>query len=318
MKRNTQNEKYRSGMCYVGTTADGIRVYDRRESHLHLEGGLTMELISEAISRVRTSDELVTKETVEFGCIIGKTTCVRVDPAKDEIVYIRRGNRPGLTPMVKNREPEDCSCVTVVLIRHGNDMKLLTAYIGKGAPKEPWDLSIRTAQERLECEAFWKTHALAMGCPKKDDTVKRGRKTTHYVGETSHKLTVIEITDRRTPHGEIILRCRCECGNVTEVRGSDFYRNRTCGCEKCGYGDHVDGTCLHMLTLGVENGKMYHVGVRRTRYGKWEAKIKFRGKTIYLGTFDSYEDAVAERENAEALYFLPILEKYGRLPEDSE
>ena len=40
--------------------------------------------------------------------------------------------------------------------------------------------------------------------------------------------------------------------------------------------------------------------------------IGFKGKTIYLGTFKNFEDAVRERELAEEKYYEPILEENGR------
>lgn len=40
-------------------------------------------------------------------------------------------------------------------------------------------------------------------------------------------------------------------------------------------------------------------GVRLTKYGRWEARISKDGKEMYLGTFNTIEDAVAAREAAE-------------------
>lgn len=45
-------------------------------------------------------------------------------------------------------------------------------------------------------------------------------------------------------------------------------------------------------------------GVRfHEKSGKWEAKIGKDNKSIWLGRFDSFEDAVAAREEAEIKYF---------------
>ena len=44
--------------------------------------------------------------------------------------------------------------------------------------------------------------------------------------------------------------------------------------------------------------------------GKWVAKIKLKGKNIYLGRYDKKEDAIKARLKAEEEYFVPILEKH--------
>ena len=51
-------------------------------------------------------------------------------------------------------------------------------------------------------------------------------------GQKFGRLTVIEKTTKRSPHGEIIWKCRCKCGNITEVRGSNLLGGHTksCGC----------------------------------------------------------------------------------------
>jgi hypothetical protein len=47
-----------------------------------------------------------------------------------------------------------------------------------------------------------------------------------------------------------------------------------------------------------------HTGVLFNRAtNKWHAEIRVNRKSIHLGTFESIEDAILARENAEDLYF---------------
>ena len=145
----------------LGITTDGCYVYDRHNSHLHYEGGLTKDLLAEAISRINSKD--ITKKNhkfvINFGHTIGYTTCVDIDNT-DETVNVYRKGRKGWTRMVKNRQPKECSEITVIIRRFDGILILITAYIGASSPKEPWDPSIRTNKERVECAKFWSKHAL--------------------------------------------------------------------------------------------------------------------------------------------------------------
>ena len=54
---------------------------------------------------------------------------------------------------------------------------------------------------------------------------------------------------------------------------------------------------------------------------KWRAMLNFRGKHNYLGIFDTFEEAVEARQNAEKKYFAEFVEemkkegKFDSLPE---
>ena len=152
---------------FLGKTKDGVSVYDRDDSHFHSEGGLTPELFRLAIEAIDTKGKYFIKEQVQFDRVIGLKTCVEVGP-DDEIVMAYRktekGTRLGPTPMVKNREGEPCDSITAIIKRdrERNDGSYLlsTGYIGEGSPKEPWDPSIKTEEERKESKEFWDSHAL--------------------------------------------------------------------------------------------------------------------------------------------------------------
>lgn len=76
---------------------------------------------------------------------------------------VYRKGREDPTPMVKEREPLPCNVLTVI-IRKEKELKnhytLITAFVGRGSTREPWDKGIRSDEERRECVEFWSTHAL--------------------------------------------------------------------------------------------------------------------------------------------------------------
>ncbi|MBE5819402.1 MAG: hypothetical protein E7310_01010 [Clostridiales bacterium] len=101
-------------------------------------------------------------EVINFNRIIGKTNCVSVDKT-DTVVMAYRHGRKGPTPMVLNREPEDCSSLTVILKKDHNSGNyiLITAFFGDSSEKEPWDPSIISgSEEHQKAKDFWATHAL--------------------------------------------------------------------------------------------------------------------------------------------------------------
>lgn len=128
------------------------------------------------------------------------------------------------------------------------------------------------------------------------------------IGDKFDRLTVIEDTGKRSAGREAIYLCKCDCGNEIEVRSSNIGRHtKSCGCiRKILY---PNGTYLPALKINKEpqsNNTSGHVGVIKSR-GKWVAQIKIYGQKIYLGSFDTYEEACNAREAAELEIFAPII-----------
>ena len=149
---------------FLGKTKDGAEVYDRIDSHFHSEGGLTPELLAEAIGAINSKGRPFIKEKIDFDHIIGAQTCVETGP-EDEIVMVYRKGRSGQTPMVKNRDAEPCNSIIAILrkdfsIRDKDAYEMATSYIGSGSPREPWDPGISTDKELQQSTDFWNSHAL--------------------------------------------------------------------------------------------------------------------------------------------------------------
>ena len=154
--------------------------------------------------------------------------------------------------------------------------------------------------------------------------------TNDMVQKKFGRLTVIDRA-ANDKYGNTMWICKCSCGNETVVLGNSLRRGLTtsCGCRNReivtalnmqAVRSHnnsvelVDNTFLPGLTR--KPGKNSTTGVKGVRYkvqaGKWQARIDFQGNRIFLGYFDSFDDAVKARKAAEEKYYEPVLNRHGR------
>ncbi len=141
----------------LGKTANKQRVDDTPSSFYqkNLE-----PIIKDVLSKIESDNRKFIFDEINMGTIIGNSICVETTIA-DDIFYAQRNDRKGLTRFVRNRNPIPCSTVVVILNRahHGTKnyyyYKLVTAWIGKKTPAEPWDH--KATRESL---SFWNSHAL--------------------------------------------------------------------------------------------------------------------------------------------------------------
>ncbi len=146
----------------------GEMVVDRHNSHLH-ETGSMAELLPEALNKINARGRDFLIEEIDFGRVIGETICVATGHS-DQIIFARRPKRAGLTRFVKNRRPQPCSSLVVILKKAEEDDRyvLITAFVGHISRPEPWDERAFLKQEepklaREESISFWSTHALVWG-----------------------------------------------------------------------------------------------------------------------------------------------------------
>lgn len=128
-------------------------------SHHIKEHKVPLHLIEYAIeeSEIGPGDrEGIVTLTYDFDYRIGFNRCVKITE-DDHVVMVTRGTRLGTTPMVKGRNPEPTSLLTLILSVPNHCV--VTGYYGAHAPREPWDPSL-TEAERLESQTFWSQHAL--------------------------------------------------------------------------------------------------------------------------------------------------------------
>lgn len=142
-------------------------VVDRYVSHI--KASVAKHLPS-ALAQIKSQGRDFFIEEVDFGKTIGETTCVPTGPL-DQVVFAKRPKRLGMTRFVKNRTPEPCSSVVVILKkadRQPGVYVLISAFIGRKPEPEPWDqrnfaqTSNPAEAERLSRE-FWASNALVWG-----------------------------------------------------------------------------------------------------------------------------------------------------------
>ena len=130
-------------------------------------------------------------------------------------------------------------------------------------------------------------------------------------GKKFHRLTVIREAGRDNS-GQVLWECRCDCGNISIVRGRDLRSGvtKSCGCldlEKSvdrikketvnrSNPSRIKSKKLSMLnTSGVK-------GVCPTKTGRWRAYIGHKGKQVFLGEYSQKEDAVQARAAEEIIF----------------
>lgn len=129
-----------------------------------------------------------------------------------------------------------------------------------------------------------------------------------WVGKRFGRLTILSYAGKEK--GFHMWRCRCDCGNIAEVRQSNLQRGWTtsCGCMRSPQNNlhYIDGTCVELL----KNKTMYQTntsGVRGVYYSrqrsKWIAQIMFKQKCYNLGGYDTLEEAAGARAEAEERLF---------------
>lgn len=137
-----------------------------------------------------------------------------------------------------------------------------------------------------------------------------------------NRLKVLYPTPKRTSSGSVIWHCICDCGRETEVSETALVHGRqiSCGCrvqevgkELSNYLHFIDGTCIEFLKRKqrCDNTSGYP-GVYRMGNGKYRAAITFKKTRYYLGTYDTFEEAKQERQNAELRYHQSFLNEYRR------
>ena len=120
-------------------------------------------------------------------------------------------------------------------------------------------------------------------------------------------LIAIEPTERKSSDRSIYWKCRCTaCGKEKEIPANQLRKGVqiSCGCSRAhrlqetnGY---VEGTCLkNVFSEKISrNNTSGYKGVYLKR-GKWAAKIQYKKKIYYLGSYDRLEDAIDARKLAE-------------------
>lgn len=145
-----------------------------------------------------------------------------------------------------------------------------------------------------------------------------GGKAIDETGNRYGKLLVHKRVDKGD--GVAWWECRCDCGNVSTVRGHHLRQGdaKSCGCQwtenmrKIRRDQYHEGTQPVQFTgkLPLNNKSGCRGVCWDTRLNKWRCVLYFKKRCYFLGNFEAYDDAVKARRLAEEKYVKPLLEKY--------
>lgn len=151
---------------------------------------------------------------------------------------------------------------------------------------------------------------ISCGCLN-DRNINKSKNIKDLTGQTFGILTVIGMS--RVKNGESYFDCRCECGAIKEIRGSDLSSGNTksCGClERKAQKENSEALRERVFVAGTHTGnakriapnKNNKLGVRGVWYdqirGVYVAYISFMGKRRTIGKYKKLEDAIEARLKA--------------------
>lgn len=188
--------------------------------------------------------------------------------------------------------------------------------------------STEKGQRRWVCQCDCGNRTIVLGTNlKKGMTTSCGcKKTKDLTGQHIGKLTVLGRSDHYGSRGKRQTRlweCRCDCGAITYKATDTLTNDNVSMCRACAAkyatdkaranAGFLEGTQLAKLIISPGSADNLS-GVRGVYYdpktGRYTARIKFKGKSHYLGSFYNLEDAVKARQKGEEELFGPFLEKY--------
>lgn len=136
-------------------------------------------------------------------------------------------------------------------------------------------------------------------------------------GQRFGKLIALAPTEERR-NGSVVWQCQCDCGRECRYPLKTLRQGsaKSCGCLK-GENDtlqrslhYVEDTCIEFIdNVRKSNDGEHHRGVDY-QHGKWRARITFRKRNYYLGSYVQLTDAMRVRKEAEEALFGGFLEKY--------
>lgn len=175
--------------------------------------------------------------------------------------------------------------------------------------------------------AFSHSDAMKSAAAQKSAKAKKSA-IEKYEGKTVSGWKIIEILPPRKPDVSMWCKAVCpQCGKIVEVRLSNITRtNPILRCSDCARDmkdkvdvirsvTQVDGSSLSSVKSRMggkvnRNSKTGVNGVVKRPNGRYFAYINFKRKQIYLGLYESLDDAIAARKKAEAAIYGEYLDQH--------
>lgn len=247
----------------------------------------------------------------------------KCDCGKEVFVNTKRLKRGTIT---------NCGCIPKNAVRNGSIAEDLTGQVFGS-------LTVLHRAENRNGRVMWKC-ICKCGNEKNVSAHELKKRKTHSCGNScscrSHSfvdlrnfttgfIKVIEKTEQRDHKGSIIWRCIClRCGKECYYSADALVnrKNVSCGCYReeiiakniCDKLRFVDGTCVDLLKYRKErcDNTSGFRGVSQTPNGRYKAQIGFKGESFYIGTYDSFDEAVQHRLEVEHVIHDAFVEQYER------
>lgn len=141
-------------------------------------------------------------------------------------------------------------------------------------------------------------------------------KAKDLTGQKFGHLTAIRPTKYRNSSGMVMWECSCDCGSHKLVSTYQLTSGGTISCGHIRKTAHlrtqITGTALKSSRTGV-------LGVSRDgETGRYLADLSVGGKSKLHKRFDTLQEAINARREAEQLYFEPKIEAVERMTEVSK
>lgn len=143
-------------------------------------------------------------------------------------------------------------------------------------------------------------------------------------GKVFGKITVLERAETKRKRGSrtvVQWKCRCECGAVVLRTTDQLTGEKERMCAECARAASVEKAFqAAQFVQGTQVTKIRKMNITNAntsgcrgvywhkKQGKWVARLTFQGKTLNLGSFYNFEDAVKARQRAEETVFTPFLD----------
>lgn len=154
-------------------------------------------------------------------------------------------------------------------------------------------------------------------------------------GDRYGRLLVLESQPDKVSYAKVA--CRCDCGKLVEVRVSHLSDGftKSCGCRirevakargvkpvmaiAAIDAKRIQGSNVSHIQPKAKANRNSTSGVRgvyTAKNGHWRAAITLRGKQIWLGVFNTIEEAAKVRREAEEKYYRPVIEEWEKRQEE--
>lgn len=186
-----------------------------------------------------------------------------------------------------------------------------------GAVKDVYDSSLRLGKSRscLSCANRGQKPAM---------TETALRKAKKKEGQTINGWKVLEVLPEKAGSAFLCMAICPKCGKEAKVKLTTLVKITKCAACAHDIGQkadtvhavtYVDGSSLSSIRARTggrinKNSTSGANGVGKDCHGRWRAYINFQRKQFYLGSYDTIEEAVAARKEAEELIYAPYLKEH--------